>query len=171
MRPSAAAAALDVIGHDDLAAARRVVGQESSALARLADALTGNFVDATELLAATQGRIVLSGMGKSGHIANKIAATFASTGAPALFVHPAEASHGDLGMITDADTLLMLSNSGETPELADLVNYAKRFHIPLVVIVGTSAEHARRCSHGCACPARRAGGRHARSWRRRHPPS
>jgi len=131
-----ASVALDVIEHDDLTVARRVVSQESRALARLAQALTNNFVDSTELLAATRGRIVLSGIGKSGHIANKIAATFASTGAPALFVHPAEASHGDLGMITDADTLLMLSNSGETPELADLVNYAKRFHIPLVVIVG-----------------------------------
>ena len=136
MSLTAASAALDVIEHDDLAAARRVVSQESRALARLAEALTGHFVEATELLAATQGRIVLSGMGKSGHIANKIAATFASTGAPALFVHPAEASHGDLGMITEADTLLMLSNSGETPELADLVNYATRFHIPLVAIVG-----------------------------------
>ena len=136
MSPTAATAALDLIEHDDLAAARRVVGQESRALARLAEALTGRFVDATELLAATQGRIVLSGMGKSGHIANKIAATFASTGAPALFVHPAEASHGDLGMITGADTLLMLSNSGETPELADLVNYATRFSIPLVAVVG-----------------------------------
>ena len=136
MSRTAASAALDVIEHDDLAAARRVVSRESRALARLAEALTDRFVDATELLAATRGRIVLSGMGKSGHIANKIAATFASTGAPALFVHPAEASHGDLGMITDADTLVMLSNSGETPELADLVNYATRFHIPLVAIVG-----------------------------------
>ena len=132
----AATAALDVFEHDDLAAARRVVAQESRALARLAQALTGRFVEVTELLAATQGRIVVSGMGKSGHIANKIAATFASTGAPALFVHPAEASHGDLGMITEADTLLMLSNSGETPELADLVNYATRFSIPLIAIVG-----------------------------------
>ena len=136
MSPTAASAALDVIEHDDLAAARRVVAQESRALARLAEALTGRFVEATEVLAATRGRIVLSGMGKSGHIANKIAATLASTGAPALFVHPAEASHGDLGMITEADTLLMLSNSGETPELADLVNYATRFSIPLVAIVG-----------------------------------
>ena len=136
MSLTAASAALDVIEHDDLAAARRVVAQESRALARLAEALTGRFVEATELLAATRGRIVLSGMGKSGHIANKIAATLASTGAPALFVHPAEASHGDLGMITEADTLLMLSNSGETPELADLVNYATRFHIPLIAIVG-----------------------------------
>jgi arabinose-5-phosphate isomerase len=134
--PTAASAALDAIEHADLAAARRVVSQESRALARLSEALTGRFVDATKIFAATQGRIVVSGMGKSGHIANKIASTFASTGAPALFVHPAEASHGDLGMITDADTLLLLSNSGETPELADLLNYAKRFRIPLVAIVG-----------------------------------
>ena len=136
MSPTTASAALDVIEHADLVAARRVVDQESRALARLAETLTGRFVDATEILAATGGRIVVSGMGKSGHIANKIAATFASTGAPALFVHPADASHGDLGMITDTDTLLMLSNSGETPELADLVNYGKRFRIPLVAIVG-----------------------------------
>ena len=136
MSPTAVSAALDVIEHADLAAARRVVGQESRALARLSQALTGRFVEATGIFAATKGRIVVSGIGKSGHIANKIASTFASTGAPALFVHPAEASHGDLGMITDADTLLMLSNSGETPELADLLNYAKRFRIPLVAIVG-----------------------------------
>ena len=136
MSPTAASAALDAIEHADLAAARRVVSQESRALARLSEALTGRFVDATKIFTATQGRIVVSGMGKSGHIANKIASTFASTGAPALFVHPAEASHGDLGMITDADTLLLLSNSGETPELADLLNYAKRFRIPLVAIVG-----------------------------------
>ena len=136
MSPTAASAALDAIEHADLAAARRVVSQESRALARLSEALTGRFVDATKIFAATQGRIVVSGMGKSGHIANKIASTFASTGAPALFVHPAEASHGDLGMITDADTLLLLSNSGETPELADLLNYAKRFRIPLIAIVG-----------------------------------
>ena len=118
MSPTAVSAALDIAEHADLVAARRVVGQESRALARLSEALTERFVDATEILAATRGRIVVSGMGKSGHIANKTAATLASTGAPALFVHPAEASHGDLGMITDADTLLMLSNSGETPELA-----------------------------------------------------
>ena len=136
MGPTAISAALDIVEHADLVAARRVVSQESRALARLSQALTGRFVDATEILASTRSRIVVSGMGKSGHIANKMAATFASTGAPSLFVHPAEASHGDLGMITDADTLLLLSNSGETPELADLVNYGKRFRIPLVAIVG-----------------------------------
>ena len=136
MSSLAASALIEAAEHDALAAARRVVRQESRALARLAEELSDRFVDAIELLATVRGRIVVSGMGKSGHIANKIAATLASTGAPALFVHPAEASHGDLGMITDADALLMLSNSGETPELADLVTYAKRFRIPLVAIVG-----------------------------------
>ena len=136
MSSLAASALIEAAEHDALAAARRVVRQESRALARMAEELSDRFVDAIELLATVRGRIVVSGMGKSGHIANKIAATLASTGAPALFVHPAEASHGDLGMITDADALLMLSNSGETPELADLVTYAKRFRIPLVAIVG-----------------------------------
>ena len=136
MNLSAESASNEGAEHDDLAAGRRVLRLESRALARLADSLTDSFVHATELLAAVRGRIVVSGMGKSGHIANKIAATFASTGAPAFFVHPAEASHGDLGMITEADALLALSNSGETPELSDLVNYAKRFEIPLVAIVG-----------------------------------
>ena len=131
-----APAPIDVAENGDLAAARRVVEREARALARLAETLDVRFADATELLARVRGRIVVSGMGKSGHIANKIAATLASTGAPALFVHPAEASHGDLGMITGADALLMLSNSGETPELADLVTYAARFRIPILAVVG-----------------------------------
>lgn len=122
--------------HDDLTAARGVLRHEAKALARMADELGPEFAEASRLLAAASGRIVVSGMGKSGHIANKIAATLASTGTPALSVHPAEASHGDLGMITHDDALLMLSNSGETPELSDLVNYAKRFEIPMVAIVG-----------------------------------
>jgi len=122
--------------HDDLTAARGVLRHEANALTRMADELGAEFAAASRLLARASGRIVVSGMGKSGHIANKIAATFASTGAPALSVHPAEASHGDLGMITRDDALLMLSNSGETPELSDLVNYAKRFEIPMVAIVG-----------------------------------
>lgn len=124
---------------DDLTAARDVLRHEAKALARMADELGPEFAEASRLLAAASGRIVVSGMGKSGHIANKIAATFASTGAPALSVHPAEASHGDLGMITHDDALLILSNSGETPELSDLVNYAKRFEIPMVAIVGKGA--------------------------------
>ncbi len=124
------------MSHDDLGAARRVLIHEARALSRLADELGPSFGGATDCLAAVEGRIVVSGMGKSGHIANKIAATLASTGAPALFVHPAEASHGDLGMITDRDALLMLSNSGETPELSDLVHYGRRFEIPIIAIVG-----------------------------------
>jgi arabinose-5-phosphate isomerase len=136
MNLSAEPASNEGAEHDDLAAARRVLQLESRALARMADTLSGSFVSAIELFAAVRGRIVVSGMGKSGHIGNKIAATFASTGAPSFFVHPAEASHGDLGMITEVDALLALSNSGETPELSDLVNYAKRFEIPLVAMVG-----------------------------------
>jgi len=87
-----------------------------------------------DMLAAVTGRVAVSGMGKSGHIARKVAATFASTGTPALFVHPAEASHGDLGMIVPGDAVLALSNSGETAELADLVAHSRRFALPLVAI-------------------------------------
>jgi arabinose-5-phosphate isomerase len=119
-----------------LASARRVLQAEAEALHALARELDGGFLQAIERLAATRGRVVVAGMGKSGHIARKIAATFASTGTPALFVHPAEASHGDLGMVTGADSLLALSNSGETPELAHLLTYSRRFAIPLVAIVG-----------------------------------
>jgi len=119
-----------------LAAGRRVLRVEAEALSALADALDGAFEQAVERLAATRGRVVVTGMGKSGHIARKIAATFASTGTPSFYVHPAEASHGDLGMITEADVVLALSNSGETPELADLVAYTRRFAIPLLAIVG-----------------------------------
>ena len=85
-----------------------------------------------ELLLNAKGRVIVSGMGKSGHIARKMAATFASTGTPAHFVHPAEASHGDLGMMAQGDVVLVLSNSGETPELADMVAYTRRFRIPLI---------------------------------------
>jgi arabinose-5-phosphate isomerase len=130
----------------DLAAARQVLATEAAALRALADALDDRLGRAIDLLAGATGRVVVTGMGKSGHVARKIAATFASTGTPALFVHPAEASHGDLGMITAADAVLALSNSGETPELADLVDYARRFAIPLVGITSraasTLAEHA-----------------------------
>ena len=116
--------------------ARRVLIQESKALDRMANELGQSFASAIEIFEMVKGRIVVSGMGKSGHIAKKIAATLSSTGAPAVFVHPAEASHGDLGMITNLDALLILSNSGETSELNDLIEYAKRFEVPLVAIVG-----------------------------------
>ncbi|NQV48064.1 MAG: KpsF/GutQ family sugar-phosphate isomerase [Rhodospirillaceae bacterium] len=121
---------------DLLETARRVLGLEIEGLRALEKGLDGRFIDTLDLLSAMQGRAVITGMGKSGHVANKIAATFASTGTPAMFVHPAEASHGDLGMITEEDVIIALSNSGETSELADLVAYAKRFKIPLVGITG-----------------------------------
>ena len=120
----------------DLAVARRVLDQEATGLATLARSLDGGFGHAVGLLAGATGRVVVSGMGKSGHVARKVAATLASTGTPALFVHPAEASHGDLGMIVPGDAVLALSNSGETPELADLVAHARRFGLPLVAITG-----------------------------------
>ena len=118
----------------DLDVARDVLAAEAAGLQALAAGLDGGFARAVDVLAGVAGRIVVSGMGKSGHVARKIAATLASTGAPALFVHPAEASHGDLGMIVAGDAVLALSNSGETAELADLVAHARRFGIPLVAI-------------------------------------
>jgi arabinose-5-phosphate isomerase len=120
----------------DLNVARRVLALEAEALGQLAAVLDGAFAAAVSLLASASGRVVVSGMGKSGHVARKIAATLASTGTPALFVHPAEASHGDLGMIVAGDAVLALSNSGETPELADIVGHARRFGLPLVGITG-----------------------------------
>jgi arabinose-5-phosphate isomerase len=120
---------------EDLAAARRVLGYASEALAGLAAALDGDFTRAIDLLLAAKGRVIVSGMGKSGHVARKIAATLSSTGTPAYFVHPTEASHGDLGAITRQDVLLMLSKGGETAELSDLLTYAKRFRVPVIAIV------------------------------------
>lgn len=116
----------------DLAAARRVLQHAADAIGALGVSLNGDFSRAIDAILSVNGRIIVSGMGKSGHIARKIAATLASTGTPALFLHPAEASHGDLGMVTRADALLMLSNSGETAELADLITYGKRLAIPLI---------------------------------------
>lgn len=114
--------------------ARRVIRSEAAALEALAAGLDGTFREAIDVLLNAEGRVIVTGIGKSGHIARKIAATFASTGTPAQFVHPAEASHGDLGMITRADVVLAISNSGEAPELANLVAYSRRFAIPLVGI-------------------------------------
>ena len=118
----------------DLDVARSVLHTEAAGLHALAAGLAGSFGQAVDLLAGHPGRVVVSGMGKSGHVARKIAATLASTGTPALFVHPAEASHGDLGMIVPGDAVLALSNSGETAELADLVAHSRRFGLPLVAI-------------------------------------
>lgn len=94
-----------------------------------------NYVKAVDLILNCKGRVIISGMGKSGHIAKKIAATLASTGTPAFFIHPSEASHGDLGMISKDDVVMLLSNSGETKELRDVIFYCKRFEIPLIAMV------------------------------------
>jgi arabinose-5-phosphate isomerase len=121
---------------EDLGAARRVLTTEAEALEALADSLDDSFVRALDLLSGVSARVIVTGMGKSGHVARKIAATLASTGTPAQFVHPGEASHGDLGMITQNDAVLALSNSGETHELTDIVAYTRRFTIPLVAVTG-----------------------------------
>jgi len=112
--------------------ARGVIRSESEALSLLADKLDDRFNQAVDLILKAKGRIIVSGIGKSGHISRKIAATLASTGTPAHFVHPAEASHGDLGMVTKGDVVLALSNSGEAPELANLIAFTRRFAIPLI---------------------------------------
>lgn len=115
-----------------LATARQVVTDEARALDALAGAFDEHFAEAVQMILQAKGRIIVSGIGKSGHIARKIAATLASTGTPAHFVHPAEASHGDLGMVAKGDVVLAISNSGEAPELANLLSYTRRFGIPLI---------------------------------------
>ncbi|WP_424813090.1 KpsF/GutQ family sugar-phosphate isomerase [Roseococcus sp. YIM B11640] len=118
----------------------------AEALTEMARGLDSRFDEAVERLARATGRVVVSGMGKSGHVGRKIAATLASTGTPAQFVHPGEASHGDLGMIVPGDAVIAISNSGETAELGDLVAHARRFAIPLVSIVGRSGSSLARDS-------------------------
>ena len=115
-----------------LAAGRRVLATEGEALSAFADALGSSFADAVELLAGVEGRIVVCGIGKSGHVARKVAATFASTGSPAQFLHASEAAHGDLGMLTSQDAAVILSNSGETKELAAVIRYCARYRIPMI---------------------------------------
>ena len=115
-----------------VATAREVLRTEAAALEALADAMPADFDAAVDLIAGASGRVIVSGIGKSGHVARKVAATLASTGTPALFVHPAEASHGDLGMIGAGDVVLALSNSGEAPELRDIVAHSRRFGVPLI---------------------------------------
>ncbi len=123
-------------GNGDVAVARRVIRAEISGLERLAETLDDAFSAAVALCAAVRGRIVVTGVGKSGHVGRKIAATLASTGTPAQFVHAGEASHGDLGMIGADDAIVALSNSGETAEFADIIAYSRRFGIPLIAVTG-----------------------------------
>ena len=121
-----------------LASARRALAIEARAVEALTTRLGAAFAQACRLCLACHGRVVVTGMGKSGHVAGKIAATLASTGTPAFFLHPAEAGHGDLGMITRGDAVLALSNSGETPELVLLLPHLKRLAVPLMVMTGRS---------------------------------
>jgi len=125
-----------------IAAARRTFQIEAAAVAQLSDSLDGAlgpaFVAAVGVIQAATGRIILSGMGKSGQIARKIASTLASTGTPAMFVHPSDASHGDLGMITRSDAIIVLSWSGETEELRNIVAYSRRFQVPMIAMTAVS---------------------------------
>jgi arabinose-5-phosphate isomerase len=123
---------------DAIAVGQRVLNAEAEALALLSASLDESFVRAVEALFDAKGRVVCTGIGKSGHVARKIAATLASTGSPAMFVHAAEASHGDLGMIGQGDVVLALSKSGEARELSDSLAYAKRFSIPLIAITAVA---------------------------------
>jgi arabinose-5-phosphate isomerase len=130
----------------DIAAAKRVLDYARDAIQGLSDTLNGDFSRAVDVLYGVKGRVVVSGMGKSGHIARKIAATLSSTGTPAQFIHPGEASHGDLGALTRNDALVMLSYRGETAELGDIITYAKRFRIPLIGIAGNAESTLLRAS-------------------------
>lgn len=131
-----------------IASALRTVKTEHTGLARLAEALdnglAGPFADAVALVAGIRGRVIVTGLGKSGHIGSKIAATLASTGTPAFFVHPVEANHGDLGMITPDDAILAMSWSGESPELRGIVGYSRRFGIPLIALTSGEASSLAR---------------------------
>ena len=120
----------------DLKHAKRVLSIEATGLNKLSQSLNETLSKALDIIQSIKGRVVVTGMGKSGHVAKKIAATLASTGKPAFFIHPGEASHGDIGMISEDDVVLALTNSGETPELNDIISYTRRFNIPLVCMTG-----------------------------------
>jgi arabinose-5-phosphate isomerase len=136
VHPAGIAAAARPDDDSLIASARRALAIEERALGALSPRIGVAFARACRLCLECQGRVVVSGMGKSGHIAGKIAATLASTGTPAFFLHPAEAGHGDLGMITRTDVVLALSNSGETPEVVALLPALKRLGVPLIVMTG-----------------------------------
>ena len=134
---NAAAESADATDQSLLAAAQRALSIEAQAVQALVTRLDGRFAAACRLCLNCQGRVVVTGIGKSGHVARKVAATLASTGSPAFFLHPAEASHGDLGVITRTDLVLALSNSGETPEVLLLLPHLARLGVPLIAMVGT----------------------------------
>lgn len=118
----------------DIEVAKLTIDREIEALRNMEDSLDNTLSEAVDILMNTKGRVVITGMGKSGHIGRKISATMASTGTPSFFLHPGEASHGDLGMISENDSVIAISNSGETKELSDILVYCRRFSIPLIAI-------------------------------------
>src|SRR4051812_18442235 len=140
---------------DPVASALRTLETERNGLsvlmAAVSDGLGEEFARAVDTIAAAKGRVIVSGMGKSGHVGRKITATFASTGTPAHYVHPAEASHGDLGMVQPDDVIIALSWSGETTELADLIGYAKRFRVPLIAMTSNAASTLGHAADICLC--------------------
>lgn len=123
-----------MVEHHDIESAKRTIEREIEALHMMGDALDDNLSKALDLMQNCKGRVIVTGMGKSGHVAQKIAATLASTGTPSFFIHPSEASHGDLGMVTLEDVVIAISNGGESKELSDILLYCKRFGIPLIAI-------------------------------------
>ncbi|MEE3348568.1 MAG: KpsF/GutQ family sugar-phosphate isomerase [Candidatus Gastranaerophilaceae bacterium] len=125
---------INKLANSDLITAKQTIDKEIEALRVMESELDYSLTKALDTMQSAKGRIILTGMGKSGHIAKKIAASLASTGTPSFFVHPAEASHGDLGMITEDDVIIAISNSGESKELIDILNYSKRFGIKLIAI-------------------------------------
>ncbi len=133
---------IETVMIDPIQSARKTIQTEIEGMAKLSETLDDNFTKAIETIhemkQQRRGRLIVAGIGKSGHIANKIVATLASTGTPSFFVHPGEAAHGDLGMVTKDDVVLMISNSGEGPELAALMTYTRRFNIPLIAITSNS---------------------------------
>ena len=153
----------------DIESARRTIDKEVDALRIMESELDSSLTEALDMIQAAKGRVIVTGMGKSGHIGNKIAATLASTGTPSFFVHPAEASHGDLGMLTDDDVVLAISNGGESKELSDILIYCKRYGIPLISMtknpdstLGKAGDIILRLPDaGEACPS---------AWRRLLPP-
>src|SRR6267154_418176 len=141
-KPSSTEKSARTRGSELIASAVRTLGVEANGITTLSaaihDGLGRAFIAAVEMISGARGRLIVTGMGKSGHVARKIAATFASTGTPAFFVHPSEASHGDLGMITPDDVIMALSWSGETVELKDLIDYSRRFRIGLIAVTAVS---------------------------------
>lgn len=129
-----------------ITSASETIKVEIEGLQSLLNFFDEKYIKAVDLLLNCKGKVIVSGMGKSGHIANKIAATFASTGTPAFFIHPGEASHGDLGMIASDDVVILLSNSGETKELKDIIYFCKRFEIPIIGIIRRNASELTKAS-------------------------